>query len=96
MKSKKIWLTSITLSLISLLGLAACGDQPAGSSLKANPTALSGNAPQSASSVADSQPTKAAVGFAAPDFSGPTVLGQPLQLSSLRGKAVILNFWAVY
>jgi len=35
-----------------------------------------------------------AVGSVAPDFSQPGVDGNPLQLSSLRGKVVLVDFWA--
>jgi cytochrome c biogenesis protein CcmG, thiol:disulfide interchange protein DsbE len=33
-------------------------------------------------------------GQAAPDFDGATLSQQPLKLSSLRGKVVLLDFWA--
>jgi len=33
---------------------------------------------------------------AAPDFSLPQLNGQPLQLSSYRGKIVLLDFWATW
>jgi thiol-disulfide isomerase/thioredoxin len=36
------------------------------------------------------------VGSVAPDFELPTLEGQNLKLSGLRGKAVLLNFWATY
>lgn len=36
------------------------------------------------------------VRFSAPDFSLPALSGQPLRLSSQRGKAVLLNFWATW
>jgi cytochrome c biogenesis protein CcmG, thiol:disulfide interchange protein DsbE len=38
----------------------------------------------------------APVGFPAPDFSLPVLGGEPLRLSSQRGKAVLLNFWATW
>jgi thiol-disulfide isomerase/thioredoxin len=34
------------------------------------------------------------VGQPASDFSAPTVAGTPLKLSSLRGKVVLVDFWA--
>jgi cytochrome c biogenesis protein CcmG/thiol:disulfide interchange protein DsbE len=37
-----------------------------------------------------------AVGREAPDFTLSTVSGETLQLSDLRGKAVVLNFWATW
>jgi thiol-disulfide isomerase/thioredoxin len=36
------------------------------------------------------------IGNAAPDFELPTLDGSNLKLSDLRGKAVLLNFWATY
>jgi thiol-disulfide isomerase/thioredoxin len=36
------------------------------------------------------------IGNLAPDFELPTLDGKKLKLSGLRGKAVLLNFWATY
>src|SRR5260370_28230804 len=36
------------------------------------------------------------MGNIAPDFDLPALDGKRLKLSSLRGKAVLLNFWATY
>jgi len=36
------------------------------------------------------------MGSVAPDFELPSLDGKDLRLSSLRGKAVLLNFWATY
>ncbi|AMX83743.1 alkyl hydroperoxide reductase [Geobacillus subterraneus] len=33
------------------------------------------------------------IGHAAPDLTMPTLGGEPVKLSDLRGKAVVLNFW---
>ncbi len=41
-------------------------------------------------------PVKVAVGFTAPDFTAKTVNGETIQLSQLKGRAVIINFWATY
>ena len=37
---------------------------------------------------------KTEIGAMAPDFSQPDVQGNPVQLSSLRGKVVLVDFWA--
>jgi peroxiredoxin len=39
---------------------------------------------------------KLGVGARAPDFSAPDIRGQPCSLSSLRGKVVLLDFWATW
>ncbi|MDE2251840.1 MAG: TlpA family protein disulfide reductase [Gammaproteobacteria bacterium] len=36
------------------------------------------------------------VGDAAPDFTGTDVAGKPFALSGLRGRVVLLNFWATW
>jgi thiol-disulfide isomerase/thioredoxin len=41
-------------------------------------------------------PAKKFIGRVAPDFELPTLDGDRLKLSDLRGKAVLLNFWATY
>ncbi len=46
-----------------------------------------------AASQPESIPLK---GHPAPDFTLRTVEGEPLALSDLRGKAVVLNFWATW
>jgi thiol-disulfide isomerase/thioredoxin len=38
--------------------------------------------------------TAASLGYRAPDFTLPDLSGQSVSLSSLRGKPVLLNFWA--
>lgn len=40
--------------------------------------------------------TRPAVGYLAPDFTLPSLDGEPVRLSDFRGKAVFLNFWATW
>ena len=39
-------------------------------------------------------PPSPQVGFAAPDFTLESITGEPIKLSNLRGKGVVLNLWA--
>ncbi len=73
--------------LLGVLGLSACGDTTAAPATTAGPVSGGQAAPLA---------TKAAVGSLAPDFNLTAVDGKPLRLSDLRGKAVVLNYWAVY
>jgi len=41
-------------------------------------------------------PPPRSASFPAPDFTLPTLLGAPIRLAELRGKAVLLNFWATW
>jgi len=45
---------------------------------------------------ADDPAKRQLIGNLAPDFELPTLDGKNLKLSGLRGKAVLLNFWATY
>lgn len=81
------WLgLALALMLASLL--AGCGSSPA--------------TPLAVTTTTASEPTAAptssriAVGAPAPDFTKQTVDDKPLQISALKGKALIINYWAVY
>ncbi|MEZ4632608.1 MAG: redoxin domain-containing protein [Deinococcales bacterium] len=50
----------------------------------------------SLSSLAFSQQTGINLGNLAPDFSMVDLQGEPVRLSELRGKPVVLNFWATW
>jgi thiol-disulfide isomerase/thioredoxin len=53
-----------------------------------------GQRPKSAETTADPETEQIeAVAELAPDFELPDLQGQPLKLSSLRGKYVVLDFW---
>lgn len=39
---------------------------------------------------------RVAVGSPAPDFQASDINSQSVQLSTLRGKAVVVNYWSVY
>jgi thiol-disulfide isomerase/thioredoxin/Cu/Ag efflux protein CusF len=45
--------------------------------------------------VGEPPPPRAAM-FPAPDFTLPTLSGAPIHLAELRGKVVLLNFWATW
>ncbi len=53
-------------------------------------------APTLVPTVVPAPPVKIAVGGSAPNFKVKTISGQELQLSALRGKAVVIDFWGVY
>jgi len=41
-------------------------------------------------------PNEVKIGREAPNFSLPQLQGEPIKLSDLRGKAVVLNFWGTW
>jgi len=47
-------------------------------------------------SAADSRPAAPVIGHPAPDFSLAALHGEEFKLSALRGKPVVLNFWATW
>ena len=81
---KKLALPALLLASLAL-GLAACSDAPAN------------NADGTAGSTPPDQNTLAVTGLGeAPDFTLPTLAGDSLRLSDLRGQIVVLNFWATW
>ncbi len=84
----------VGLSLLAfVLFLGACGNNnPETNSL--NPS-NSLNTSQVPGNGASAPPVKMAEGFSAPDFKVKDINGQTLQLSSFKGNAVLINFWAV-
>lgn len=76
------WLTDSRRWTILFVGAIVLGSLWIAASREENPVAGS-NAPPSPQ-----------VGFTAPDFTLESLTGEPLQLSGLRGKGVVLNLWA--
>ncbi len=80
-------LTPLLMLAMLVLGLAACSDAPA------TDTAAAGTA----GSTPPDPNTPASTGLGeAPDFTLPTLAGDSLRLSDLRGQIVVLNFWATW
>jgi peroxiredoxin len=52
--------------------------------------------PQNASSQVTSKTESLQIGAKAPDFELKTLTGETVKLSSLKGKKVMLNFWATW
>jgi peroxiredoxin len=52
--------------------------------------------PSGATAAANGLPPAPAVGHPAPDFTLTTVTGETFTLSALRGRPVVLNFWATW
>ncbi len=55
-----------------------------------------GRVPQGSAAAIRGLPAAPAVGHPAPDFTLTTVAGETFTLSALRGKPVVLNFWATW
>jgi thiol-disulfide isomerase/thioredoxin len=93
---------AIAATVIALLGLSlpftwGTHDDPAGEPITApfiepvaaHASSLDGQATAAdAACMADAKPAK--------DFTLPSLSGKPVQLSSFRGKVVLLNFWATW
>ena len=83
---------------------AQAGALPESPSLKSAPPAGSQSetgavpqpAPESSSAAAAAETGEPNIGFQAPEFSLQTVDGQPVNLSDLRGKNILLNYWVTW
>lgn len=103
-RAKKFTIFGITLLPLLMLILAACGDNPTptisatqAAQATTQPAAPTSNPTAAAPATTAAQPeVKLQVGFTAPDFSAKTLTGETIQLSQMRGKAVLLDFWATY
>lgn len=86
----RVILGLLVLSVASLL--AACGEAtPTTTVITAPPGGVT--APATATVAASA---KIEIGAVAPDFTMKGINGENIQLSALKGKPVIVNFWAVY
>ena len=83
---KKLFIPVVLLASLAL-GLAACTSSDAPSN-EATAGTIGGGAPGEA-------PSSSSLGEA-PDFTLPTLAGDSLRLSDLRGQIVLLNFWATW
>lgn len=81
----------LTIVIASWL-LVACGETSAPPSVS-KPTAANTSQAAQVGSSASARPV---VGGTAPDFKATDINGRSFQLSDLRGKVVVLNYWAVY
>lgn len=77
--------SGLVVLLLLAAVLAACGQTPTSQP-------VSSGATNTTASVSN----RVAIGQPAPDFATQTFDGQPLQISALKGKALIINYWAVY
>jgi thiol-disulfide isomerase/thioredoxin len=60
------------------------------------PIAFSAGDRKAVESIDDLEPTPIAVGEMAPEFSLPTLEGETVSLSALRGSVVVVDFWATW
>jgi len=82
-----------------LLILGAALGAGAGAALWFSPGSTAGVSPRLSSAISGVPITAVpapVVGAPAPDFSLPDLQGKPFDLASLRGTAVLLNFWATW
>ncbi len=89
----------LAVLVVSLL-LVACGEGSSGvgvtAAAPASSSDLSSTATPALPALSPGQTPKAKVGNPAPDFRATAVDGSSVQISALRGKAVLLNYWGVY
>ena len=78
------WFLPLSLLLLGLAGMSC--DQITSTSVEA----------KEQHSVAVSAPESPRVGFRAPAFTLPDVHGNDIHLPDLRGKVVLINFWATW
>ena len=78
-RMKKVILTML-LMMVTMSLVAACANKPK-------------TADSATAQMAEAQTAEAAADDLAPDFELPDLQGNPLKLSSLRGKYVLLDFW---
>ncbi len=84
MKRKTVLFATMMVLALSLWAMTGCGDDSESSGADGTNTAEQAQA---------SDPASFGKGSPAPDFTLKKIHGGELQLSSLRGKAVILDFW---
>jgi peroxiredoxin len=83
-KVNPVLLLFLIFPILGIVAALAIGGQRSGSAGMLVPPAV------------EYTPERYIVGSPAPDFTLQTLDGQPIQLSSLRGQWVFLNFWATW
>ncbi|MBV9849200.1 MAG: TlpA family protein disulfide reductase [Armatimonadetes bacterium] len=86
---------SAGVGVMTVMLLAGCGQQRQQALAPAPPVASNPPAPATPS-PSEQAPGGASVGRAAPDFATETTQGKPISLRSLRGKVVLLDYWATW
>ena len=81
-KMKKTILTMMLL-MVTMSLVAACANKPK-------------TVDNTTMQMSEATTAEAAVDDLAPDFELPDLQGNPLKLSSLRGKYVVLDFWGAW
>lgn len=81
---------SLTLAIVALCGFAACGNKE--NKTEKTDANTEATAQTKATTEVDEENAENLTGMA-PDFTLEDINGNPLSLSSLKGKYVILDFW---